>query len=169
MPNVELQRALTVPAVPARAALSSILRDIATAKGKWMDFALYATLGDLGLPDFGYVGVPVRLFDLSEQAEPRYEIGFKLQARRGSDAFPAFTGAMGIEANGPSASEMWFAGAYETPLHFLGGFVNQTLLRGVAEKSLENMADEISHAVIAGVERREIEDTRYRLLFKAGD
>ena len=134
-----------------------------------MDFALYTTLGDLGLPDFGYVGVPVRLFDLSEQAEPRYEIEFKMQARRGSEAFPTFTGAVGIEANGPSASEMWIAGEYETPMHFLGGLVNQTLLRGVAEKSLENMADEISRAVVAGVERREFEDSRYRLLFKAGD
>jgi hypothetical protein len=169
MPNVELQRALTVPAVPSRAALSSILHEIADGSGRWADFALYATLGDLGLPDVGYVGVPVRLFDLSEQVEPRHEIRFKLEARRRSEAFPAFIGATGIEANGPSTAEMWLAGTYEVPLHLLGGIMNQTVLRGMAEKSLANMTDELASAVVAHVEQREIEASRYRLLFKAGD
>jgi hypothetical protein len=169
MPKIEAERSLTVPAIPSRSAISSILHDIADQRNAWADFALYCSLGSLGLPDVGYLAVPVRISGIEEQTEPRHEIRFQLQARRSPEAFPEFDGAVGIDATGPSNSSMWLAGNYEVPLHGLGTILNHTLMRGLAEKTLNNMLDMLRDGVIARVENRELADSRYRLFLRTGD
>jgi len=103
MPSVELQRALSVPAVPARSAISAIMNEIAEHRGEWADFALYLNFGSLGLPDVGYVAIPVTISDLNESTEPRHEIRFKMRARRSPEAFPTFEGALGIDLDADPA------------------------------------------------------------------
>jgi hypothetical protein len=169
MPKVEMERPLSVPVVPARAAASDIIREITMEKGKWGDFALMVKLSTLGLPDVGYVAIPVLVDNVSEKLEPRHEIHFKLCARRNKDAFPTFDGGIGIDGNGPSMSLMWLAGTYEVPLQGLGTLLDQTLARGVAEQSLRNMLNELADAIQAKVEKRELADVRYRLIFNTGD
>lgn len=169
MPHVELQRALSVPAVPARSALSTILHEIVDERGEWEDFALYLNFGALGLPDVGYVAIPVLLSDLSQTTEPRHKITFKLQARRSPDVFPTFDGGMGIDAEGPSSSLMWLAGSYDVPMKSIGALFDKTFARGTAEKSLHNMLYELAEAVVARVEKRELAYARYRLVFNTGD
>lgn len=169
MPRIELQRALSVPAVPARSALSTILHEIAQERGEWDDFALYLNFGALGLPDVGYVAIPVVLSDLSETTEPRHEIKFKLHARRSPDVFPTFDGGTGIDAEGPSSSLMWLAGSYDVPMKSIGSIFDKTFARGTAEKSLHNMMNELAEGVIARVEKRELAYARYRLVFNTGD
>jgi len=169
MPSVELQRALSVPAVPARSALSSIVHEIADSRGDWSDFALMLSFGVLGLPDVGYVAIPVSVSDLAEATEPRHEIRFKLRARRSPEMFPEFDGAVGIDPTGASNSSIWLAGDYAVPLKGLGSFFNQTLAHGAAEKSLTNMLTELAEGVVARVEKREMSAARYRLVFNTGD
>ena len=169
MPRIELQRALSVPAVPARSALSTILHDVVDERGDWADFALYLNFGALGLPDVGYVAIPVIVSDLSESIEPRHEIKFKLHARRSRDAFPTFDGGTGIDAEGPSSSQLWLAGSYDVPMKSIGALFDKTFARGTAEKSLHNMLNELAQAVIARVEKRELAYARYRLVFNSGD
>lgn len=160
---------LSVPAIPARAAISSILHDIADGKNEWADFALYSTLGSLGLPDVGYIAVPVAISQIDERLEPRHEIRFHMQARRSAEAFPAFDGAIGIDSTGPSNASVWMSGEYTVPLQGFGAIVNQTFMKGMADKTLANMLEMLATGVVARVEKREFADSRYRLLLKSGD
>lgn len=169
MPQVELQRPLNVPAVPARSAASYIVHAIENQRDDWSEFALYLNFGSLQLPDVGYIAIPVTLTGVKESLEPRHEIHFTMGARRNPEAFPKFDGAIGIDASGPSNSQFWLAGNYEVPMHGFGGFIDQTFARGSAEKTLENMMNELADAVEARVQQRERSDARYRLIFNTGD
>jgi hypothetical protein len=169
MPKVDLQRPLTVPTVPARSAASSIMHEIAEEKGEWADFSLYIKLAAIGLPDVGYVAIPVKIDTLSETTEPRHAITFRLRARRSPDAFPTFEGSLGIDGTGPSNSLLWMAGEYAVPLGGFGAVFNTTVAHGTAEQSLWNMLVELGDAIQARVERREMDVARYRLIFNTGD
>jgi hypothetical protein len=169
MPQVELQRSLGVPAVPARSAGSYILHAIEEQRPDWREFALYLNFGSLGLPDVGYVAIPVCVTGVSEHLEPRHEVRFTVRAMRSPEAFPTFKGAIGIDANGPSSAQMWLAGDYEVPAGGLGGIFDQMFARGAARKSLENMLEELADAIEAKVTQRERADARYRLVFNTGD
>lgn len=169
MASVDLQCPLSVPAVPARAAISAILHDIADQRGEWAEFALYLNFGALSLPDVGYVAIPVRISDLREETEPRHAIHFGMRARRKPEAFPVFEGAVGVDATGPSNAILWLSGTYEVPLHGFGELVNGAILQGTAAKVLENMLNELADAVNARVEKREMASARYRLIFNTGD
>ncbi len=169
MPRIDLQRPLSVPSVPARAALSSILREISEERKGWADFSLYLNLGSLGLPDVGYVAIPAVISPPEETTEPRHEIRFTLRARRSPDVFPTFDGSAGIDAAGPSSATLWLAGAYEVPMRRIGALLNEKLGHAAAEKSLGNMLGEFADAIVARVERREMDMARYRLIFNTGD
>ena len=169
MPNIDIQRPLTVPAVPARAAASSILHEIAEQKGEWVDFALYITLAAMGLPDVGYVAIPVKIESLDEVLEPRHEIRFTMRARRSPDLFPTFDGGLGVDSSGPSSALVWLGGEYKVPLSGIGTMFDQTFASGTAEQSLQNMLVELAGAIVARVERREMDRARYRLIFNSGD
>jgi hypothetical protein len=169
MPKVELQRTLSVPAVPARSAASSIMHAIADHRDGWEDFALYLDFGSLGLPDVGYVAIPVTFESVQETLEPRHEITFSMHSRRSPQAFPVFKGGIGIDANGPSNAQIWMGGSYEVPLHTLGGLVDMTFAHGAAEKTLQNMLRELADAIEARVQQREHAQARYRLVFNTGD
>ncbi len=169
MPEVELQRSLSVPAVPARAAASSIMHAIEEQRAEWREFALYLNFGSLGLPDVGYVAIPVAITGVTESLEPRHEIRFTMKALRGPEGFPKFNGAIGIDATGPSNAQVWLAGTYDVPAHGLGTFFDKTLARGSAAKTLENMLEELANAIEATVQRRERADARYRVIFNTGD
>lgn len=169
MPQVKMERPLNVPVVPARAAASEIVKEISEERGKWSDFALYVRFETLGLPDVGYVAIPVAIDDLKESVEPRHEISFRLRARRSKELFPMFVGGIGIDGTGPSNAIMWLAGTYDVPMKGLGIVLNSVVLPRVAEQSLTNMLNELADAIEARVQKRQIDDVRYRLIFNAGD
>jgi hypothetical protein len=166
MPRVDFQRQLNVPVVPARSAIAAILHEIEQKSGSWGDFALYLDFKSLGLPDVGYVAIPIEIEGVSEALEPRHEIRFQIHARRGRDAFPTFDGAVGIDALGPSSAQLWLAGDYQPPLRSLGPLLDQFIGGGKAAKALENMLAELADAVDARVQQREQAGARYRLIFR---
>lgn len=168
MPNVDIQRQLPVPAVPAREAASEIMRDIAGNAREWQDFTLHLNTGALGLPDVGYIAIPVRVQIAGEESEPRHQIRFTLRSRRNPEAFPVFEGALGIDSSGPSSSQIWLGGKYDPPMRGLGAFFDKLVAGNVAEKTLENMLVDLAEAVAARVERRELAQARYRM-FGTGD
>lgn len=169
MPKVDLQRSLSVPAVPARSAASFIMHAIEEHRDGWEDFALYLDFGSVGLPDVGYVAIPVSIKNVKEQLEPRHAISFTLCARRMPESFPIFEGAVGIDANGPSDAQAWLGGNYDVPLDAFGGIIDRTFAHGAAEKSLKNMLHEVADAIEARVQQRERDQARYRLVFNTGD
>lgn len=168
MPSFELQRPLPVPAVPAREAAGGILRDIEAGAREWQDFALHLNLGELGLPDVGYIAVPVRLKVAGEETEPRHQIKFSIHARKSPDAFPVFEGAIGVDSSGASNSEIWMGGKYELPMSGIGAFFDKVIAGNAAAKTLENMLVDLAEAVAARAERRELAQARYRM-FGTGD
>lgn len=169
MPKVDLQRSLSVPAVPARSAASFIMHAIEEHRDGWEDFALYLDFGSVGLPDVGYVAIPVSIKHVKEQLEPRHAIAFTMCARRMPESFPIFEGEIGIDVNGPSDAQIWLGGTYDVPLDTLGGLIDRTFAHGAAEKTLKNMLREVADAVEARVQQRERDQARYRLVFNTGD
>jgi hypothetical protein len=168
MPKIDLEKPLSVPAVPAREAASQILRDIAANAREWQGFALHLNLGALGLPDAGYIAIPIRLEIAGEEFEPRHQIRFTIHGRRSAEIFPALNGSLGVDSSGPSSAQVWLAGEYELPMSGLGTFFDKAIAHSAAAKTLENFLDDLAEAIAARVEKRELAMARYRL-FGAGD
>lgn len=120
------------------------------------------SLGDLHLPDVGYVAVPITLRAGAAHGETR-SIDVEIAAANGAGSFPRFSGSAGIEATGPTGSALWLGGEYDVPLQFLGRLFDKTLASGVARTTLENLVDDLAVAVVAGVEKREAEYARYHM------
>src|SRR5438552_1258141 len=147
MPKVNLQKALAVPAVPARTAASEILHKMEAGDRGWADFSPHLSLGTVGLPDVGYIVIPIRLATAGEELEPRHQIRFTMRARRIPEGFPVFDGALGVDSSGPSSSEVWLGGTYEVPMHALGAFFDKLVARNVAEKALDNLLADLAEAI----------------------
>ena len=153
---------LKIPPAPAFRALSEILTAIAEGRGAWQGFSLHVDLGDLRLPDVGYIAIPIRL----TAGRPRSEtqaIDLQFQAAMQPQSFPTFSGAAGVEATGPSGAAFWLAGAYDVPMSLFGTLFDRTIAAGVANRTLENLVDDLCQAISANVEKREAEYIRYRL------
>jgi hypothetical protein len=164
MPKVDLEKSLNIPAVAAREAAAQILRAIAADADEWKGFALHLNLGALGLPDVGYVAVPITLKIGGEENEPRHQIRFTLRARRSAELFPGLEAALGIDSSGPSSSQVWLAGNYEVPMSALGALFDKAVAGNAAAKSLENFLADLTEAIAARVENRELALARYRLI-----
>jgi hypothetical protein len=162
VPEVRLVRTLRVPADPAAEALGYLLRAIADQEGPWRGFALHISLGDLRLPDVGYVAVPIRLTAAKHPKEAHaFDISFNASSLPA--AFPGFKGEMGVEDVGSLGEcTLYLRGVYELPMQFFGKLLDAALTPGVAERSLENFIDEIATACEARVNQREAEFARYR-------
>ncbi len=161
MPEVRLERTLRVPPDPTCAALGDVLRAIAHQEGPWRGFALHVSLGDLRLPDVGYVAVPIKLKVRKREREERaFDITFNAAGQ--SAAFPTFNGTMGVNPAGVGESILYLAGGYDLPMQLLGKFLDAAFTPGVANRSLENFIDEIGTACTARVDAREAEYSRYR-------
>jgi len=165
MPSVDIQRQLSVPETQAREAAAAILSEIAASKDPWTDFALHLDLRDLGLPDVGYVAIPIALSGPRAAAAPAFRLDFSLKAKHGADAFPTLDGTLHVEPAKPSASILRLRGSYELPMRNLGSILDAVLGRGAAQKTLENFVDDLANGIVARVERREIAGARYRMLF----
>lgn len=161
MPETRLTRTLRVPADPAADALAELLLAIARQEGPWRGFALHVSLGDLRLPDVGYVAVPIELSVGRHHERPHeFEIAFVSSNRPA--AFPAFKGTMVVEEAGLGESALHLNGAYELPMQLFGKLLDAAFTPGVAQRSLENFIDEIAAACEARVNQREADFIRYR-------
>ena len=160
--ETRFQRNLKVPPVPAFAALTEIVQAIAEGAGGWRGFALHVDLGDLRLPDVGYISIPIRLTAGKPQSITR-SIDMWFTAAKQPAAFPKFSGAAGIEATGPAGTIFWLAGEYDVPMSLFGKLFDRTIAAGVATRTLENLVDDLGEAIVASVEKREAEYVRYRL------
>ncbi len=165
MPEVRLERTLRVPADPAYEALGKTLHAIADQEGPWRGFALRVGLGELHLPDVGYVAVPIRLSVTKNPDAPQsFEISFN--ASNLPTAFPEFKGTMGVKAGALGECTLFFRGVYELPMQLVGKLLDAALTPRVADRSLENFVDEIAAACEARVNQREADFARYHFYAK---
>lgn len=162
MSDVRLEAALNAPPALAFGALGETLRDIATQEGSWEGFALHVDLGTTGLPDVGYVAIPIEL-EVDAPKPGIDQLGVRFRAVRHPEAFPTFHGAFGIDATGPSGSMLWVAGSYDVPLDAVGRVADATILRGVAQHALANLLSDVAVACEARIQKREAAYARYRM------
>jgi hypothetical protein len=162
VPEIRLERKLSVPADNAAQALGDVLKAIAEQQGPWRGFALHVSFGDLHLPDVGYVAVPISLTVEKDAGEARaFDIAFT--SANLPAAFPGFRGRTSVADSGTiGESSLHLEGTYELPLQVFGRLVGAAFTPGVAERSLENFLGEIGAACEALVNKREAEFARYR-------
>jgi hypothetical protein len=159
--DVDFERSLHVPADSATPALGELLQAIAEQQGMWRGFALHIDLGDLRLPDVGYVAIPIAL---TVAKEPELPAAFAISFHSSNlpTAFPMFHGRMGVEPRpGIGESTIYLRGAYELPMQFFGKLLDAALTPHIARRSLENFIDEMAAACEARVNQREAEFARY--------
>jgi hypothetical protein len=154
-----LQRKLHVPADLAAGALGDILQAIAQRSGPWRGFALHVGLGDLRLPDVGYVSVPIELSVTKGEQKDAFEVQFR--AEHLPAAFPVFTGTLDLEPAQLGESSLHLHGSYELPMQVFGALIDKALIPHVATKSLENFVDELASACEARVDQREADYAQY--------
>jgi hypothetical protein len=151
---------LRLPADSASQAIGDLLHAIAEQEGPWRGFALHVRLGDLHLPDVGYVAVPIRLTVEKSASDPlAFDVAFS--AANLPAAFPGFKGMMGVKPGDIGECTLYLAGDYNLPMPLLGKLLDAALTPHVAAISLENFLDEIAAACQARVDRREAEFARY--------
>lgn len=163
MAEVNVQHAMRLPPAPALAAVKEVLHEIAAGSGPWHDFPLHVDLRDLGLPDLGYIAVPISI----RIGEPREDVPnavpLHIEAKRNSEAFPVFDGQIGVDGSGPSLSTMWLAGTYEDPRDRIVAFIDAQMIGKVAELTLRNFVEDVAEGAQREGELSEIAAVRYRL------
>jgi len=161
VPEIRLQRILKVPPDPAAEALGALLHAIAEQQGPWRGFALHIGLGDLHLPDVGYVAVPIDLTVASGSSRKQaFDITFRATSH--PSAFPAFNGTFAVDPHELGECTLHLTGHYDLPLQAVGKLLDLALTPGVARQSLENFIEEIAAACAARVNAREADFARYR-------
>jgi hypothetical protein len=162
VPEISLERALKVPAEPGAEALGELLKAIEDQEGPWHGFALHVGLGELRLPDVGYVAVPIRL-TAAKRADDRLAFDLSFVSTSIPAAFPAFKGEIGLrESTAIGESSLYLHGEYQLPMQLFGRLIDAALLPAVARRALENFIEEISTACEARVNQREAEFIRYQ-------
>jgi hypothetical protein len=162
VPEIRLERKLSVPADNAAQALGDVLKAIADQQGPWRGFALHVSFGDLHLPDVGYVAVPISLSVEKDPSDAR-TLDIAFTSANLPAVFPGFKGHIGVVDPGAlGESKLFIAGTYELPMQIFGKFLGAAFTPGVAERSLENFLGEIGAACEALVNKREAEFARYR-------
>jgi hypothetical protein len=161
VPEIRLTQRLKVPAESAAEALGELLKAIADREGPWRGFALHVGLGDLRLPDVGYVSVPIHL---TVEKDPDQKLAFDITftSENLPAAFPGFRGKMSLESSGLGESTLVLQGTYEPPMQLFGRLFDAALMPRVAQRSLENFIEEIGAACEARVNQREADFVRYR-------
>jgi hypothetical protein len=161
MPEIRLTRMLKVPAEPAAEALGEVLKAIADQQGPWRGFALHVSLGDLRLPDVGYVSVPIRL-TAEKDSERKLVFSVAFTSANLPAAFPGFHGTFALEEAGLGESTLVLQGSYDPPMQLFGRFFDAALMPRIAQRSLANFIEEIGAACEARVNQREADFVRYR-------
>lgn len=161
MPQLAYERAVDFAQDVLRNAITEVLRGIASAQGPWREFVLHVSLSDAGLPDVGYIAVPIRLQCAPAMTDSaQFQMTLTIEAAKNPGSFPVFNGRCGVDALTPSRSNVWLAGGYTVPMRSFGMFFDATLLHGVAERSLRNFLDDVVAACDARINEREREYLR---------
>jgi hypothetical protein len=166
MTNVRIERRIDIPAPLLISALGEILRSIASQQGPWKDFSFHIDLADAGLPDVGYIAIPIAL-GVGPKSSEANQFPLTISAAHHADSFPHFDGAAGVDASGTSGAALWIGGEYGVPAKTVGAFVDSTLLRGFAQRTLENFADDLVRACRAHIDKQEADYVRYHFVARA--
>ena len=155
------ERHVDVPFGVSFRTLGEILDGIAKGKGPWAGFFFHASLADIGLPNVGYIAIPIAL-ELGTPTPGINQYPVTIRAASHAEAFPVLNGAIGTDM-AQNATVLWLGGTYDVPLGGLGALIDASLTRGVAQRCLENFVNDLAEALHARVAQREAQYARYQL------
>lgn len=169
MPHINIQRSVPFPAPLFEQALEYVLGNIAEQNGPWRDFALHVALGEFGLPDIGYITIPIRLTIKTEtvDASAQRRIDLHIETARYPKSSPVFTGTCGVDVVETSHSTVWVDGDYEIPSESILAAIETSDKMGLGqrfEKALQNFVDDLVTACDSHINETEKDFMRYRLL-----
>lgn len=145
VPRVEHQCAVRISPKILQGALADVLDGIASQRDAWQGFALHLQLRDVGLPDVGYIAVPIRLQCAREVTDAaQFQMALSIESAMNPGAFPVFSGHCGVSALSAHQSNIWLSGAYTVPLRSFGAFFDATLLHGAANSCLRNFLSDVA-------------------------
>lgn len=156
---IEMYVPLELPPVTVRDAVMQVMRAVGDHEERYRDVTLRV---DTNLPGHGQVAVPI---EASIENRPgRWECGIHIAAAKSERFFPTFDGTLSVTPDGRNQAELWLQGAYEPPGGVLGKGLDVTLMRGVAEKSLQEflswLAGEVEECVVK-TERERLDQARH--------
>jgi hypothetical protein len=164
MPQISYERAVDFAQDVLENSIAEVLNGIAGAQGTWQGFVLHVPMSDAGLPDVGYIAVPIRLQCASEKtATAQFQMTLTIESAKNPKSFPVFKGRCGVDTLTPSRSNVWLDGNYTVPMKSFGAFFDATLLHGAAERSLRNFLDDVIAACDARINAKEREYLRHHL------
>ena len=132
-------------------------------------FSLHLSFADLGLPDVGYIAIPIRLTSKNETvvASAQKHISMHIQGAHDPESLLIFAGTCGVDPVQASHSTFWLNGDYQLPLHNALAALetgDERTLRRQAEKVFKNFLDDLVIACDARINEKEKEYIRYSLL-----
>ncbi|MGB6985973.1 MAG: hypothetical protein WBD74_08400 [Candidatus Aquilonibacter sp.] len=135
--SIELHESIAVAPAAARESLGRVLHALASANaGPTLD----VSLRELHTPSAGSVEIPVAIGVQDHAAKLQYTLDLRATSK---GLFPTFEGMLSLNPLGKSC-ELWLQGIYQPPFGIIGTLLDQTLLRGVAKRSLQRMLARIS-------------------------
>ncbi len=165
MPKIEHQRTANFPAAAFESALVEVLRGIETQEGPWSGFTFHVGIRDVGLPDIGYIAVPISLRCAPEPNDAeQFQMTFHVEAQKNRGAFPIFDGHCGVTSINAMRCNFWISGVYTVPITSFGIFFDATLLHGVADRAVAHFAEDIVMACDATLNHEEQQYLRYHLM-----
>lgn len=158
--EIELIREVDVPAAAMSPAVDSILGAMVKNESPYESVHLSMDLQELQMDLGATVSVPIQVRGESRSAGAQHWFDIAIEAAKHTELFPRFWGAILVNPNGPSKSEVWLRGAYEPPFGPIGQQIDATLLRGIAERTLQQFLDRVAGDALAQVQATEREIAR---------
>jgi len=164
MSDIELHTQFKLAAVTVAPLVFRVVEAMRGRERPFENLALRVSLGDLHLANVGNVEIPIAVTVINGKGAPPQEIEIVLEAVGDQQLFPSFRGTLTTTALAPAESSLALRGNYEVPLGAIGRGLDATVLRGVAQKSLETFLEQIRDEVVRRVTFNEQDAMRAMLL-----
>ncbi len=142
--RVSTATAIPLPAALALPALETVLKEFAKHP---RSASLALDIEQLRVPFQAMVSVPVQAHVLP--GESRNEWRLQIRAASKPQMYPAFDGVLTLVPATRNGSQLELSGAYIVPFGLLGRTLDVTLLRGMAQSSLQRFLRDVANRIAA--------------------
>lgn len=157
---IEVVDEVDVAAAVIAPMLSVVLQKMIDGEAPYKPVRLSLELQALQMELDATVSVPIRVRGEPRSAGAARWFDVSIEAAKRAELFPRFSGTVFTNAIGPAKAEVWLRGAYEPPLGPVGGQVDATLLRGIAERALRQFLDQLTMDALGRAQAAEREIAR---------
>ena len=142
--RVNASTAITVPANYALPAIDTILREFVKQPG---NAALALNMREMHLPFEALISVPIEARVSAGENVNEWRVVIRAASR--AEMYPVFSGCLTLISAAQMGSQIELCGMYTVPLGRLGRAIDLTILRGVAQATLQRFVRELGNRVHA--------------------